>query len=87
MLSVDGGQKGDDRAPRDVRPTRPGADLWRRTDSDKAPGQERTYVAGEKEHEKEKSVREQGVPVNENLLLKLRIVGDELGIEGYEAYF
>jgi hypothetical protein len=39
-------------------------------------------VAGEKEHEKEKSVREQGVPVNENLLLKLRIVGDELGIEG-----
>jgi L-2-hydroxycarboxylate dehydrogenase (NAD+) len=55
--------------------------------SDRAPGQERIYVAGEKEYEKEKSVREQGVPVNENLLLELRTMRDELGIEGYEAYF
>ena len=55
--------------------------------SRKAPGEEHIYVAGEKEYEQEKSVREQGVPVNPNLLLELQTVRDELGIEGYEAYF
>ena len=55
--------------------------------SRKAPGQERIYVAGEKEWEKEKLVREQGVPVNENLRRELQAMRDELGIEGYEAYF
>ncbi len=52
-----------------------------------APGQERIYVAGEKEYEMEQVRREQGVPVNPNLLDELRVIRDELGIEGYEAYF
>ena len=53
----------------------------------KAPGQERIYVAGEKEHERQKLVREQGIPVNRNLRRDLQTVRDELGISGYEAYF
>lgn len=53
----------------------------------KAPGQERIYVAGEKEYEMEKIVREQGVPVNPNLHRELQTMRDELGISGYEAYF
>jgi len=53
----------------------------------KAPGAERIYVAGEKEYEKEKQIRERGVPVNPNLRRELQIMRDELGISGYEAYF
>ncbi len=53
----------------------------------KAPGAERIYVAGEKEWEKEKVVRERGVPVNENLRRELQVMRDELGIEGYGEYF
>jgi L-2-hydroxycarboxylate dehydrogenase (NAD+) len=56
-------------------------------DSRKAPGQDRIYVAGEKEHEKEEIVRERGIPVNQNLRRELQIMRDELGIAGYEAYF
>ena len=52
-----------------------------------APGQERIYVAGEKEYENEKRVREQGVPVNPNLRRELQIMRDELNTSGYEAYF
>jgi len=55
---------------------------WRR-----APGEDRIYVAGEKEHEMEQVRREQGIPVNPNLLDELRAIRGELGIEGYEAYF
>jgi L-2-hydroxycarboxylate dehydrogenase (NAD+) len=55
--------------------------------SRKAPGEEHIYVAGEKEYEAEKRVREQGVPVNPNLLQELQTMRDELGIKGYEAYF
>jgi L-2-hydroxycarboxylate dehydrogenase (NAD+) len=55
--------------------------------SRKAPGQERIYVAGEKEYEKEKIVREQGIAVNRNLRRELQIMRDELGIPGYEAHF
>jgi L-2-hydroxycarboxylate dehydrogenase (NAD+) len=55
--------------------------------SHKAPGQDRIYVAGEKEWEQEQIVREQGVPVNANLRQELQIMRDELGIVGYEAYF
>jgi L-2-hydroxycarboxylate dehydrogenase (NAD+) len=55
--------------------------------SRKAPGEERIYVAGEKEHEAEKRVREQGVPVNPNLRQELQAMRDELGIERYEEYF
>jgi LDH2 family malate/lactate/ureidoglycolate dehydrogenase len=55
--------------------------------SRKAPGQDRIYVAGEKEWEQEKVVRQRGVPANSNLRKELQIMRDELGIEGYEAYF
>jgi LDH2 family malate/lactate/ureidoglycolate dehydrogenase len=53
----------------------------------KAPGQERIYVGGEKEFEREKLVRETGIPVNQNLRRELQIMRDELQIPGYEAYF
>ena len=56
-------------------------------DARKEPGQERIYVAGEKEHEQEQIIREQGVPVNPNLRRELQVLRDELGISGYEAYF
>ena len=56
-------------------------------DARKEPGQERIYVAGEKEHEREQIIREQGVPVNPNLRRELQIMRDELGISGYESYF
>jgi L-2-hydroxycarboxylate dehydrogenase (NAD+) len=55
--------------------------------SRKAPGQERIYVAGEKEHAREQLVRAQGIPVNRNLRRELQIMRDELGIPGYEAHF
>ena len=55
--------------------------------SRKAPGQDRIYVAGEKEWELQRIIREQGVPVNTNLRQELQIMRDELGIEGYEEYF
>jgi len=53
----------------------------------KAPGHDRIYVAGEKEYEKEREVRRRGIPINPNLRRDLRTVREELGIEGYEAYF
>lgn len=53
----------------------------------KAPGQERIYVAGEKEFEMEHRRREQGIPVNANLRRELQTMRDELKIGGYEAYF
>ena len=55
--------------------------------SRQAPGQARIYVAGEKEYEMEQERRELGIPVNPNLRQELQSMRDELGIEGYEAYF
>jgi L-2-hydroxycarboxylate dehydrogenase (NAD+) len=55
--------------------------------SRKAPGQERIYVAGEKEYEKAKLRREQGIPVNHNLQREMQTMRDDLNIAGYEAYF
>ena len=55
--------------------------------SRKAPGEDRIYVAGEKEYEMEQVRREQGIPVNPNLLAELRLMRDERGIEGYEEHF
>jgi L-2-hydroxycarboxylate dehydrogenase (NAD+) len=52
-----------------------------------ASGQDRIYVAGEKEHEREAMVRERGIPVNRNLRRDLQTVRDELGIVGYKACF
>ena len=53
----------------------------------KAPAATRIYVAGEKEYEKEREVREQGIPVNPNLRRELQIMRDELNLSGYEQYF
>jgi L-2-hydroxycarboxylate dehydrogenase (NAD+) len=53
----------------------------------KAPGQERVYVAGEKEHEMQELVCERGIPINRNLRRDLQAVRNELGIAGYETYF
>ena len=52
-----------------------------------APGQDRIYVAGEKEYEAKKLVRQRGVPVNRNLRRELQVMRDELGISGYKACF
>ncbi|HSJ52555.1 MAG TPA: Ldh family oxidoreductase, partial [Anaerolineae bacterium] len=56
-------------------------------ESRQAPGEKRIYVGGEKEYEREKVVREAGIPVNQNLRRELQIMRDELRIAGYEAYF
>ncbi len=53
----------------------------------KAPDAERIYVAGEKEYEREKKIRELGVPMNANLLKNLKMMRDALGVSGYEDYF
>ncbi len=53
----------------------------------KEPGRDRIYVAGEKEYEAQARVRAQGIPVNANLRRELQTMRDELGIQGYEAYF
>ncbi|HSR29137.1 MAG TPA: Ldh family oxidoreductase [Anaerolineae bacterium] len=55
--------------------------------SRKAQGQERIYVAGEKEYEAEASIREQGIPVNRTLRRDLKSMRDALDIPGYQAYF
>jgi LDH2 family malate/lactate/ureidoglycolate dehydrogenase len=55
--------------------------------SRKAPGQERIYVAGEKEHALIQERTQNGIPANPNLRHELQTMRDELGIEGYEAYF
>jgi L-2-hydroxycarboxylate dehydrogenase (NAD+) len=55
--------------------------------SRKAPGEERIYVAGEKEYEKQREVREMGIPVNENLKRTLQFMRDALRIEGYDSHF
>ena len=53
----------------------------------KAPGEDRIYVAGEKEYELEQTVRQQGIPVNTNLREELQYMRDELDISGYSTYF
>jgi L-2-hydroxycarboxylate dehydrogenase (NAD+) len=55
--------------------------------SRRAPGQDHIYVAGEKEWEREQTIRQRGVPVNNNLRTELQTMRDELRIEGYETYF
>ncbi len=64
-----------------------GAILARLQASRKQPGQERIYVAGEKEYESEQRVHANGVPVNRNLRQELQTMRDALGIAGYEEYF
>jgi len=54
-------------------------------DSRKAPGQDRIYVAGEKEYEMEQVIRQRGIPINHNLRRELQIMRHELNISGYKA--
>jgi L-2-hydroxycarboxylate dehydrogenase (NAD+) len=53
----------------------------------KEPGQPRIYVAGEKEHEIQETIRKQGIPANRSLRRELATMRDELQLAGYEAYF
>jgi L-2-hydroxycarboxylate dehydrogenase (NAD+) len=52
-----------------------------------APGEDRIFVAGQKEYEREKLIRDRGIPLNPNLRQDLRTVRDELRILDYESYF
>jgi LDH2 family malate/lactate/ureidoglycolate dehydrogenase len=52
--------------------------------SRKAPGRDRIYTAGEKEWEKEKVIRREGVPVNPNLRANLEAMRDALGLDDYD---
>ncbi len=54
--------------------------------SRRAPGQDRIYVAGEKEYESQALVRQRGVPVNRKLRRELQIMRDELHISGYRGH-
>jgi len=52
--------------------------------SDKAPGQERIYTAGEKEYENELRVRREGVAVNPALQRDIRVMRAGLGLWQYD---
>ncbi|MBO7520468.1 MAG: Ldh family oxidoreductase [Clostridia bacterium] len=59
----------------------------------KAPGEERIYVAGEKEYDIWKSRENSGVPINESVQGEINAVRDELGLDyvfpwedGYKGY-
>lgn len=52
--------------------------------SQKMPGHDRIYVAGEKEYEMEKIRMQEGIPANVNLQKNLRIMQEELGLTGYD---
>ncbi len=51
--------------------------------SKKAPGEERIYTAGEKEHEIWLSRRDSGVPINESVQAEMIKVRDEMGLKKY----
>jgi LDH2 family malate/lactate/ureidoglycolate dehydrogenase len=55
--------------------------------STRAPGQNRIYTAGEKEFEKEKIIRQEGVPVIPNLQEEIKFLQSELGLWQYEFGF
>ncbi|MFP3958757.1 MAG: Ldh family oxidoreductase [Spirochaetaceae bacterium] len=54
--------------------------------SPKAPGHDRIYVAGEKEHESEQRRRASGIPVNDTLAATLDRVGTELDLGDYRFF-
>ena len=56
-------------------------------EANRAPGEDRIYVAGEKEFESEARVRALGVPVNSNLRQQMCAVRDALHLEAYRTYF
>jgi len=52
--------------------------------SPKTAGKDRILVAGEKEYLKEKEIRKNGIPINPALQNKIKIMLEELEIEGFE---
>ena len=55
--------------------------------SHRAPGQDRIYTAGEKEFEKEKYIRVNGVPIVPNLQKEIQVMQQELGLTQYKFPF
>ncbi|MBD3186133.1 Ldh family oxidoreductase, partial [Candidatus Bathyarchaeota archaeon] len=53
----------------------------------KAPGQERIFTAGQKEHEARAVVQERGIPVNKSLASKLILIKKELDLSSYTFPF
>ena len=53
--------------------------------SKKAPGHDRIYTAGEKEHLSWLERRENGIPVTEKTLSEMKTMRDELGLSGYDG--
>jgi L-2-hydroxycarboxylate dehydrogenase (NAD+) len=64
-----------------------GAILRQLQQSRKAPGQQRIYVAGEKEYEMEQQRRNEGIPINPLLMEELRFLSRQLNIEGYQSFW
>lgn len=52
-------------------------------DSDKAEGQERIYIHGEKEAEAEKRVKKEGVSLNEKTYAEMQMIGEYTGAGAY----
>ncbi|MFX1574748.1 MAG: Ldh family oxidoreductase [Promethearchaeota archaeon] len=52
-----------------------------------APGKDRIYTAGEKEHDAEKKRREMGIPINKSLQKDIKIMQKELGLNKYNFPF
>ncbi len=55
--------------------------------SQKVPGQDKIYVAGEKEFENEKKIKETGVPINDALQKNIKFVMQDLGINDLDLGF
>jgi LDH2 family malate/lactate/ureidoglycolate dehydrogenase len=55
--------------------------------SEKAPGQERIYTAGQKEYEMEQKIDKTGVPLNESIQNDLLIMKKELKLDEYDFPF
>jgi L-2-hydroxycarboxylate dehydrogenase (NAD+) len=55
--------------------------LNRLRETEKVPGADQVYVAGEKEYIDEQEIRDKGVPVNEELRKNINIMQEELGLE------
>ncbi|MHA2495287.1 MAG: Ldh family oxidoreductase [Candidatus Hodarchaeales archaeon] len=55
--------------------------------SQKAPGQDRIYTAGEKEYEMEQKRRQEGIPLNKSIQQDLLTMQKELGLTGYSFPF
>lgn len=55
--------------------------------SQKAPGEERIYTAGEKEYFTWLKRKDKGAPINKNLQKQLLVIQEELGLDQYEFPF